>query len=159
MTPDRSDKIVEASCVWSRADEVGAAIQTLAAEHGLVCYEPGYHVVNPNAPGYVAPFTLSSESLPTMPDPDADRLEWITGKVGRDNGYVILERFDGCFVQSAYGEAGGVPAGTYVLEYKEGASGEHFRCYSTDRQDVVRLLQEFLTGDEGWKHRHLWRPL
>ena len=45
MTPERSNAIVAASCVWSRADEVGTAIMTLAVEHGLVCYEPGYAVV------------------------------------------------------------------------------------------------------------------
>lgn len=68
VTPERSDAIVAVSCVWSRADEVGAVVLALAAEHGLVCYEPGYHVVNPNVPGYAAAFTLSSENLPTVPD-------------------------------------------------------------------------------------------
>jgi hypothetical protein len=159
MTPERSDAIVAISCVWSRADEVGTAVLTFAAEHGLVCYEPGYHVVNPNAPGYVAPFTLSSESLPTMPDPDAHRLEWIIGQVGKDNGYVILERADGWFVQVGYGDAAGVPAGTYALEYQEGSIDQHCRCQTTDREAAVRLLQEFRAGDETWKRRHQWRPL
>lgn len=68
MTPERSESIVAASCVWSRADEVSRAIVTLAADNGLICYEPGYHIVNPNAPGHRAAFTLSSECLPTMPD-------------------------------------------------------------------------------------------
>nr|WP_204342866.1 hypothetical protein [Micromonospora terminaliae] len=159
MTPERSDAIVAVSCVWSRADELGAAVLALAVEHGLVCYEPGYHVVNPNAPGYTAPFTLSSESLPTMPDPDDRRLEWIMGQVGRDNGYVILERADGWFVQVGYGDAGGVPDGTYALEYREGSIDRHFRCQTTDRAAAVRLLQEFRAGDETWKRRHTWGPL
>jgi hypothetical protein len=157
MIPKRSDEIVAVSCVWSRADEVGTAVLTLAAEHGLVCYEPGYHVVNPNAPGYVAPFTLSSEGFPTMPDPDARRLAWIIGQVGKDNGYVILERADGWFVQVGYGEAAGVPSGTYALEYQEGSIDQHFRCQTTDREAAVRLLQKFQAGDETWKRRHLWR--
>ncbi|MGC4755582.1 hypothetical protein [Micromonospora trifolii] len=159
MTPERSDAIVAVSCVWSRADEVGTAVLTLAAEHGLICYEPGYHVVNPNAPGHAALFTLSSESLPTMPDPDAGRLEWIIGKVGKNNGYVILERADGWFVQVGYGDAAGVPAGTYTLEYQEGSIDRHFRCQTTDREAALRLLQDFRAGDERWKRRHLWGPL
>jgi hypothetical protein len=131
----------------------------LAAEHGLVCYEPGYHVVNPNVPGYVAPFTLSSVSLPTMPDPDAHRLEWIMGEVGKDNWFVILERADGWFVQVGYGESAGVPAGTYALEYQEGSTTQHFGCQSTDRMAATRFLQEFRAGDETWKRRYAWRPL
>jgi len=159
MTPDRSETIVVASCVWSRADEVGAAVLTLAAENGLICYEPGYHIVNPNAPGYRAAFTLSSESLPTMPDPDARRLEWIMGRLGTDNRYLILERADGWFVQVGYGDIAGVPAGTYALEYREGSADQHFRCQTTERGAGVRLLQEFLAGDGTWKRRHQWRPL
>jgi hypothetical protein len=37
VTPDHSDTMVPLSCVWSRADEVYATVQALAAEHGLVC--------------------------------------------------------------------------------------------------------------------------
>lgn len=159
MTPERSDGIVAVSCVWSRADEVATAVLILAAEHGLVCYEPGYHVVNPNAPGHAAPFTLSSQSLPTMPDPDADRLEWIIGQVGENNRYVILERSDGWFVQVGYGDAAGVPAGTYALEYQEGSIDRHFRCQTTDREAALRLLQEFRAGSDRWRRRHLWGPL
>ncbi|MEU8015903.1 hypothetical protein AB0B74_08020 [Micromonospora parva] len=159
MTPERSDAIVAVSCVWSRADDVGTAVLTLAAEHGLICYEPGYHVVNPNAPGHAALFTLSSESLPTMPDPDAPRLEWTIGQLGTNNSYVILERADGWFVQVGYGDAAGVSAGTYALEYQEGSIDRHFRCQTTDREAALRLLQEFRVGNDGWKRRHLWGPL
>ena len=159
MTPERSDAIVVVSCVWSRADEVGTTVLALAAEHGLVCYEPGYHIVNPNVPGYVAPFTLSSEGLPMMPDPDSHRLEWIIGQLGTDNGYVILERADGWFVQVGYGDGTGVPAGTYALEYQEGSIDQHFRCQTTDREEAARLLREFRDGDQTWKRRHAWQPL
>ncbi|BBH66117.1 hypothetical protein ACTI_28020 [Actinoplanes sp. OR16] len=50
MTPDTSDSVLALSCVWSRAGEFGDAVRTLAAEHGLVCYEPGTHLLDPNAP-------------------------------------------------------------------------------------------------------------
>lgn len=134
-------------------------VLTLAAEYGLVCYEPGYHIVNPNAPGYRPAFTLSSESLPTMPDPDARRVEWITGRLGADNRYVILERADGWFVQVGYGDVAGVPPGTYALEYREGSVDQHFRCQTAEREAGTRLLQDFLAGDEVWKRRHQWQPL
>jgi hypothetical protein len=159
VTPDHSDTMVPLSCVWSRAGEVYATVQALAVEHGLVCYEPGHHVLNPNAPGYDPPFTLSSESLPTILDPDERRLEWMIGKVGRDNRHVTLERRDGWFVQVGYGEAAGVRQGTYALEYQEGSPDRHFRCQTTDGHEALRLLKEFRSGDETWKRRHPWQPL
>lgn len=67
VTPERADSVMVASCVWSRAGEVGPAVLALATEHGLVCYEPGHHVLNPNAPGYVPAFTLSSEACRRCP--------------------------------------------------------------------------------------------
>ncbi|GAA4572294.1 hypothetical protein GCM10023176_34930 [Micromonospora coerulea] len=94
-----------------------------------------------------------------MPDPDARRLEWIIGQVGKDNGHVILERADGWFAQVGYGDLAGVPVGTYALEYQEGSVDQHFRCQTTDREAAVRLLQEFRVGDETWKRRHQWLPL
>ncbi|WP_271190528.1 hypothetical protein, partial [Dactylosporangium matsuzakiense] len=159
VTPERSEAIVVASCVWSRADEVGAAVMALVAAHGLVCYEPGYHIVNPNALGYLAPFTLTSERFPAVPEPDDRRLEWMMSKVGRDNGYAILKRADGWFVQVGYGMFAGVANGTYALEYQEGSLDRHFRCETPDRTAAVRLLQEFRVGDDAWKQRHLWRPV
>lgn len=159
VTPERSEAIVVVSCVWSRADEVNAAVQTLATQHGLVCYEPGEHLLNPNAPGYRATYTLSAERLPTVDDPDERRLEWVAGRLGLDNTYAILERADGWFVQIGYGQAVGVPAGSYALEYQEGALDQHYRSCTTDRQEVVKLLQEFRAGEDTWKRRHVWRPL
>lgn len=91
--------------------------------------------------------------------PDPRRLEWIIGKVGRDNSYVILERADGWFVQVGYGDAAGVPVGTYALEYQEGSIDRHFRSQTTDREAALRFLQDFHAGDEIWKRRHQWQPL
>ncbi|WP_433828423.1 hypothetical protein ACQP2E_03445 [Actinoplanes sp. CA-015351] len=49
-TPQESDSVLELSCVWSRAGEFGDAVRTLAARHGLVCYEPANRLLDPNAP-------------------------------------------------------------------------------------------------------------
>ena len=134
-------------------------VLALAAEHGLVCYEPGYHVVNPNAPGYVSALhvvvgELADDARPRRAPVGMDRRSG-----GGDNGYVILERADGWFVQVGYGDAAGVPAGTYALEYREGSMDRHFRYQTTDREAAVRLLQGFRVGDETWKRLHPWEPL
>jgi hypothetical protein len=159
VTPERSETIVVVCGIWSRAEEVGAAVQMLAEQHGLVCYEPGDHVLKPNAPGYRPAFTLAVEHLSVVPDPDDRRLEWAAGRLGADNTYMILERADGWFVQVGYGPARGVPAGTYALEHQEGSLDRHYRCQTTDRLEVAKFLREFRTGDETWKRRHVWRPL
>ena len=79
------------------------------------------------------------------------------GQVGTNNNSAALERSDGWFVQVGFGDR--VPDGTYALEYQEVSIDQHFRCQTTDREAAVRLLQEFLAGDETWKRRHQWRPL
>jgi hypothetical protein len=159
VTPERSDAIVVASFRWSRADEVRAAVVALAAEYGLVCYDPVYRIVNPNVPGYLAPFTLESARFPAIPDPDDQRLEWMMSKVGRDNEFAILQRADGWFVQVGYGTFAGVANGSYALEYQEGSLDRHFRSETIDRTAAVRLLQEFRVGVDTWKRRHRWQPL
>jgi hypothetical protein len=47
---ETSDSVLALTCVWSRAGEFGDAVRTLAASHGLVCYEPGSRLLDPNAP-------------------------------------------------------------------------------------------------------------
>jgi hypothetical protein len=160
FTPVPSESVLALSCVWSRADEVGAAVTSMASDHGLVCYEPGYHILNPNAAGYVPGFTLTSPALlPAVLDPDARRVEWIARQLGDENHFAVLERADGWYVQVGYGERVGVPAGTYVLEYREGSADRHFRTETRDVAEATRFLQEFLAGKERWKHRHAWRTL
>jgi hypothetical protein len=158
-TPQTSDSLLALSCVWSRADEVAAAVRCLAADHGLVCYEPGYHILDPNAAGHVPEFTLTSATLPTVPDPDQRRVEWTIGKLGSDNHFAILQRADEWYAQVGYGDQVGAPAGTYVLEYREGSADRHFHTHTRDIVEATRFLQEFLAGTENWKRRHLWQPL
>lgn len=50
VPPGPSDALVVLACDWSRAGEFGAAVRRLAARHGLVCYEPQSHLLDPNAP-------------------------------------------------------------------------------------------------------------
>ncbi|MCP2327293.1 hypothetical protein HDA40_005800 [Hamadaea flava] len=159
LTPEPSESILSISIIWSRAAEVGEAVAAMANDYGLVCYEPGFHIVNPNAPGYIPAFVLTSAAYPDVPDPDAQRIEWTVRKLSNENHYAVLERADGWYVQVGFGEKVGAPAGTYGLEYREGSSDSGARAETRDVAEAVRLLQEFLGGQEHWKHRHAWKAL
>jgi hypothetical protein len=159
LTPERSDSILVLSCVWSRADEVAGVVLAMAADHRLVCYEPGHHILDPNAAGYVPAFTLTSATLPTVPDPDERRIDWTIRKLGSGNHFAILERADGWYAQVGYGPQAGTSAGIYVLEHREGSADKHMRAETRDLAEATRFLQEFLAGTETWRRRHVWQPL
>jgi hypothetical protein len=154
VTPARSDQVVVASCGWLSAAEVSAAVIDLATEHGLVCYEPGSRILHPNAPGYVAEFVLTGAGVPTIPDPDAKRLDWAVRRLNDKNYFAILDRADGGYAQIGYGSAAGVPAGTWALEYWE--DGSSFRTETRDVAEAVGFVQEYLAGEDPWKRRHRW---
>jgi hypothetical protein len=158
-TPAPSEVVLVLSCGWQYADQVADVIRDGAKRYGLVCYDPQSSVVNPNAPGYVPGFRLSSAWLAPVADPADDLLERTVRHPSADNSFVVLERADGWFVQVGHGRNAGAAAGTYALEYQEGATERHFRRNTTDVEEAVRLLREFHRGGDAWRRRHGWRRL
>ncbi|WP_229072098.1 hypothetical protein [Actinoplanes sp. DH11] len=157
--PNESDAVLALSCVWSRAGEFGEAVRDLAAAYGLVCYEPRSHILDPNAPGDRAAFTLTSADWPMVHDPDDDQLERAARGLGSDNFYALLERSDGHFAQVGYGASAGAPPGVYALEHRAGRDGEHVRAETPEVAEAIRFLLEFRAGEESWRTRHAWRLL
>jgi hypothetical protein len=156
---DGGGEVLVVSAAAPHAVEVASAVRDGAKRHGLVCYDPQDRVVEPNAPGHLAAFTLSSARLAPVTDPDAALLERTVRHLSADNFFVVLERADGWFVQVGFGPAAGAGPGTYALEYQQGGAERHFRCDTTDLEEAVRLLREFQAGDDSWQRRHEWRPL
>ncbi|MEU8237848.1 hypothetical protein AB0C07_06365 [Actinoplanes missouriensis] len=159
VLPEESDALLALSCVWSRAGEFGEAVRGLAAGHGLVCYEPQSRLLDPNAPGYRADFTLTSAEWPMVHDPAEDDLERVVRGLGSDNFYALLERSDGHFAQVGFGASAGATPGTYALEHRAGRDGDHVRAETPDVTEAIRFLREFRSGDETWRRRHTWRLL
>ncbi|KUL32628.1 hypothetical protein [Actinoplanes awajinensis] len=159
VAPTPSDAILALAVSWSRAGEVGAATVALAREHGLICYEPQSHLLNPNAAGHAPGFTLTSATGPDIPDPSPERIEALVAALGPENHFLILERSDGWFVQVGYGPAAGAEPGWYALEYRESVPEKHFRTETVDEVEAARLLIDFQAGSDAWKRRHKWRPL
>jgi hypothetical protein len=154
--PAASDQVVAASCTWLRAADVAEGVIGLAAEHGLVCYEPAARVLNPNAPGYEPGFVLSGAGVPVVPDPDAKRLDWAVRRLDGRKFFVILDRADGAYAQIGYGREAGVADGTWVLEFR---ALEHFQARTRDVEEAVRFFQEYRAGGGSWRRRHDWRKL
>jgi hypothetical protein len=159
FTPEPSNSALEIAMVWSRAEEVDAVIRELTAEHELVCFDPQAGAVDPNVPGYVPAFVLTTEAHPRVPDPSADRIERAVSKLSNDNYFAILERADGWYAQVGYGVTAAVTPGTYAMEYREASLERHFHAETPDRVAATRFLQEFLEGNETYKRRHAWRRL
>jgi len=154
--PPPSDQVVTASCTWLGAALVAQAATDLATEHGLVCYEPASHILHPNAAGYVAQFVLTAAGVPTIPDPDAKRLDWVVRRLDDRNFFAVLDRADGRFAQVGYGPQAGLPAGTWALEYYEDGL---FRTRTPEVEEAVRFFQDYLADDDAWRGRHTWQPV
>jgi hypothetical protein len=159
VSPAPSESVLVLSCTWPHARVVGDAARDGAKRHGLVCYDPQEVLVEPNAPGSVPAFMLSSARLAPVPDPDDRLLERTVRHLSADNFFVVLERVDGWFVQVGYGSRAGAADGIYALEFQEGSPERHFRCETRDLAEAVQLVREFRTGEDGWRRRHAWRPL
>jgi hypothetical protein len=145
--------------MWPQSRDAAATIRALAERHGLVVFDPQSGVVMPNAPGYLAAFTLSTADGQVIPDPNADRVERAARRLNRDAFFLILSRADGWWVQAAIGENAGARPGQYALEYQEGSLDRQYRAETTDLNYVIRFLTEFLAGQDTWKRRHSWRHL
>ena len=159
MTPVAADSMLVLSCRWSYADEVWGVVRTLAARAGLVCYESGDRILEPNAAGHLPRFTLTSMVLPTVPDPDAQHLERVARLLTAEKHFAVLERSDGFYVQVGYGRRAGVAPGTYALEYRAGPDGDHSRAETRAVAEAIRFLKEFRDGEDQWKQRHAWEIL
>jgi len=111
-------------------------------------------VAPPDASGSVAAFTLTTADGNRYPDPSSDRVARSARDLSPDNEFVILERADGWFVQVAYdGDTG------YTMEYQEGSLDQQYQTETTDLNDVIGFLSEFLAGQDTWKRHHTWRHL
>lgn len=145
--PDVGDGFVLMPMRWSRAAEVAPRVMALAAEHGLVCFDPQAEVVHV-PPALRAAGALELRSCVGLPvsDPDPETVERAVRRLSADNWFVILEGPAGRFVQVGTGDQAGVAAGTHALEYRDGAPERHYRCVLPDRDQVISVFTDFL-GD------------
>ena len=158
MTPWVTDSHVIMTISWSRAQEVAKFVLALAAERGLVCFDPQASVVH-NPPGQAPADGLRLEfcdgGVVDRPDPAA--LATLLQTLSSRNWYACLEARPGWFIQVGIGpNAGNVPAGKFALEHREGAPERHYRTLVASLDDVVAAFEGFASGDPAWKGSISW---
>lgn len=158
MSPDATPSRVILVIGHSRVGQVGLTVEELAAQHGLVCFDPQSAVVHhpplTRAPGSLL---LESGNGSVVIDPSPEDLRSQLGHLSRTNFFAYLEREEGWFVQIGIGEhAGNVPDGKFALEYREGDADRHFRVLVDRLDDAVALFEDFAAGRDSFKTAFAW---
>lgn len=159
MSPGLAPGHVTVMVRWPSAQEITRRVIPLAAEHSLVCYDPqAGHVHNPPHQGSETRLEFCDGSV--ILDPEPTDLRRLLRLVDTRNWYAVLEREPGWYVQVGIGQhAGRVPAGTFALEYREGAADRHFRTLVTSLDEVVSAFGGFASADPAWRSAFAWQQL
>jgi hypothetical protein len=143
---------------WSRAQEVAGLVLALAAECGLVCFDPQASVVH-NPPGQppVGGLRLEFCDGGVVERPEPAVLGTLLQAISPRNWYACLESRPGWFVQVGIGpNAGSIPSGMFALEYREGSPERHQRTLVASLDEVVTAFEGFASGDPVWKDAFSW---
>jgi hypothetical protein len=159
-TLDRSAGHVIMPIIWPRAAEMRTVVRELAAEHGLVCFDPQTgdvdNPVRPMAPGALR-LELCDGSV--IDEPDLPRIRRELGRLSSHNWYAVLERSPDWYTQVGLGQEAGVPPGQYGLERREGSAQRHYRYVAKSLDDVVNAFAGFASADDAWIHQFPWQKV
>jgi hypothetical protein len=148
------------SVIWRYSQQVLDFVRELAAQHGLVCFDPQENLVHhPPALRTEPRLMLSLWDGSQFEDPDPARTERALRKLSRDRYFVILERAGGHYVQVGYGQDAGTRPGWYALERRDGSADRHYRCVVTDITEIVKAFNAFAAGEVGWERRFGWQKV
>ncbi|MFI5890677.1 hypothetical protein ACIA5D_11230 [Actinoplanes sp. NPDC051513] len=103
--------------------------------------------------------TVTTLSLPPVPNPGPDQLERVVRGLNEERFFALLERSDGAYAQVGFGPKAGAAPGIYALEHRAAPEGEHLRAETGNQDEAVAFLQRFRAGDDGWRAHHEWRRL
>ncbi|WP_020577895.1 hypothetical protein [Actinopolymorpha alba] len=160
MSPGLSPSHLIMNIRWSCAQEVARWIIPLAAEHGLVCFDPqSGRVHNPPRPD-MNELRLEFYDGSMVDSPAPADLRRLLQALSERNWYASLEKEPDWFVQVGVGQqAGDVPEGHYAVEYREGAPDRHYRTLMASLDDVAAVFVGFATDDQTWKNTSAWTQL
>ncbi|MGC5013097.1 hypothetical protein ACLQ2R_20250 [Streptosporangium sp. DT93] len=135
-----------------RADEESAEVFALAAECGLVCYDPQRHLVHNREPRGVHPaMEMRTGDGMIVVDPDLRLVSDALTTLSPQNPFMALVVFGEHFVQTSPELSG------YELEYRDSVRGRMFRTHVPDLAAVQEAFAEYATGGRAFLERHDWR--
>ncbi|MER5647379.1 hypothetical protein [Streptosporangium sp. NPDC002524] len=135
-----------------RADEVSAEVFALAAECGLVCYDPQRGLVHNLSPRGVYPtMEMRTGDGMIVVGPDLRLISDTLATMSPQNPFTALVVFGEHFVQSSPETSG------YELEYKDSVRNRMFRTHVPDLGAVQDAFTEYATGERAFLERHDWR--
>ncbi|MGS2646461.1 hypothetical protein [Streptosporangium sp. LJ11] len=135
-----------------RADEVSAEVFALAAECGLVCYDPQRGLVHNLSPRGVYPsMEMRTGDGMIVVGPDLRLISDALATMSPQNPFTALVVFGEHFVQSSPEISG------YELEYKDSVRNRMFRTHVPDLGAVQEAFTEYATGGRAFLERHDWK--
>ncbi|MEU8384557.1 hypothetical protein [Streptosporangium sp. NPDC048865] len=148
LSPDH----VLVSVDLERADEVSAEVFALAAECGLVCYDPQRGLVHNLSPRGVYPtMEMRTGDGMIVVGPDLQLISDALATMSPQNPFTALVVFGEHFVQSSPEISG------YELEYKDSVRNRMFRTHVPDLGAVQDAFTEYATGERAFLDRHDWK--
>ncbi|QFU88364.1 hypothetical protein [Amycolatopsis sp. YIM 10] len=145
--------------VWSRADEVGPQVRSLADRHGLVVFDPQNESVHhPEAMRTKPTLVLSTCGGSQADNPDPETIKRTLRTLSLGNWFAVLERGD-TYVQVGFGENAGTRPGWYALERRDGSADKHFRAEVADLDEIIAAFTGFAGHDGAWPQRFSWRKV
>ncbi len=158
VSPVRSNRAVVLCISFSRAHEVAHFVQTLAARHGLMCYDPQVHAVYVDAPSQrmirltsVDGITLTRSSPETAAD--AGREILLAG------GHVMIKTESDQWVQATRREAEGRPPREFLVKYAGGPQSAELSFATRDLDEVLAVFDSFMRDDQQLRDLFPWRPV
>ncbi|MFI6452866.1 hypothetical protein ACIBF6_15050 [Streptosporangium amethystogenes] len=134
-----------------RADEVAAEVFALAAECGLVCYDPQRGLVHNLSPRGVHPtMEMRTGDGMIVVAPDLGLISDALATMSPQNPFTALVVFGEHFVQSSPETSG------YELEYKDSVRNRMFRTHVPDLEAVQTAFVEYAMGERAFLERHDW---
>ena len=145
LAVETSDRHVLVSLEEQGAETLRAWLLALAAEHGVLAFDPRAGAVQrPGAPATPAGVRLRTETKAVVEDPDPAAIAGELARLAEGNGrgFVILERGERHYMQTRRARFG-----LFVLEFHDGSLERHYEHRRLlPRDEVSLLLQDFAAG-------------
>ena len=156
FTPRASDRVVElrVSLAGSHAEPT---IRALAAEFGLVCYEPQTGAVWPNVPSY-QPAILLDYGYLSVPDPEPARVQRVVLHLSHkfaEYDTVTLRSVGRTSLEIRYRGSDADRPSTFVLRLGD---GDNWTLWSetADPDQVVSVVRSFHDQSDDWRRLLDW---